>query len=768
MRWFLSSFLLTLLLQAGAVAAQDPQAFRVVPIPKRENGYGNFESVAFNTKAEFDSFIAGTSKQPGWNSRQVFVDALQNAGIDFTRESLVLLRHDEGSGSVQVTFETPTLLGRKLVCQIRGKALTGGGTMDMAYYCFAVVVSRSAVSEVELRAVKGGFKERELPPIVFPIRPPEKDQSAKPAEQSDPAAKNKEEAIARLFGLVNELKSEPDTPAAALLHSEIADVLWRFDEPGARVIFRLAFDSVRQMKTDSSSSLDAEAKSKALREARRRGSALKTILKRYGLHDQKGAQAWLQDLENDQQTDAKNPNKGSRMSLAQGELLAELASGLVRQDVREAQRLGMLSLTAESIPPSFTGLLMSMRSVDRTLSDGLFRQALLAMRANGLRYDSTLVSLTNYEFFANGRPFPDASGVDVSLLTQYFVDAANAQSARLRSGALTSDEQASLGSLYSFLSNRALPLVASNSPERLALLQTNLAEISRGLTSEQRQQADTLASINQQRAQAGDAKNDDIDAQLRRAEQEKNPATRDVLFQNLALSLMRSQAEKALDVARKIDDLELRAQTEDNVYLVMMEDAFRGNGIELARNIALKMNDVGAKAKWLAEIAIKKSRRTKDATATANSLSEAYDVAAKGENNAAKVDALLYIAQQFLTVDRERGFNILSEALAAANRIDPKPQPPLKGADGTMRVISITVVNGKERSPAFKPTLASIDFNEVVDFAKTDYFQTNALGDRLQNHLLRSKYSIAVARSVLGVPREGPAYERSFTDMFLN
>ena len=40
--------------------------------------------------------------------------------------------------------------------------------MDMAYYCFAVVVSRSLINEVELRDIEGGFKERELAPIVFP------------------------------------------------------------------------------------------------------------------------------------------------------------------------------------------------------------------------------------------------------------------------------------------------------------------------------------------------------------------------------------------------------------------------------------------------------------------------------------------------------------------------------------------------------------------------------------------------------------------------
>lgn len=169
MKLFLISLFLTLLLHAGPIAAQTSPAFRVVPIPKRENGYSNFESVAFNTKAEFESFLAGTSKQPGWNSRQAFVDALGNARIDFTREVLVLLRHSEGSGSVRVTFETPTLVDRRLICQIRGRALTGGGTMDMADYCFAVVVSRADVGEVELRAVVGGFKERELAPIVFRI-----------------------------------------------------------------------------------------------------------------------------------------------------------------------------------------------------------------------------------------------------------------------------------------------------------------------------------------------------------------------------------------------------------------------------------------------------------------------------------------------------------------------------------------------------------------------------------------------------------------------
>src|SRR5262249_3623820 len=170
MKSLLSSLLLAILLLTVSSTTKGSQSFRVIPIPKRETGYSNFASVAFNSKADFDSFIRSTSTQIGWNNRQEFEDALRNANVDFTEEALLLLRHTEPSGSVQVTFETPSLQDKKLVCEIRGKAIPLG-TADMAYYCFAVVVSKSGVTQVELRAVEGGFRERRLTPIVFPITP---------------------------------------------------------------------------------------------------------------------------------------------------------------------------------------------------------------------------------------------------------------------------------------------------------------------------------------------------------------------------------------------------------------------------------------------------------------------------------------------------------------------------------------------------------------------------------------------------------------------
>jgi len=174
-------------------------------------------------------------------------------------------------------------------------------------------------------------------------------------------------------------------------------------------------------------------------------------------------------------------------------------------------------------------------------------------------------------------------------------------------------------------------------------------------------------------------------------------------------------------------------------------------------------NDKPTGARWLAEIATKRSSLA--AGRAMNLLSEAYTIANKSDHDAAKVEALLFIAQQFLKFDRERAFDILSEALKTVNRVEPKPLPPMKPGDSTIRTISFTMVNGKERSTALRPTLNSIDFNEVADFVQLDYVQTSGLGDNLKDHLLRAKYFIAVSRSVLGVPRTGTGYEPSLDDI---
>jgi hypothetical protein len=85
-----------------------------------------------------------------------------------------------------------------------------------------------------------------------------------------------------------------------------------------------------------------------------------------------------------------------------------------------------------------------------------------------------------------------------------------------------------------------------------------------------------------------------------------------------------------------------------------------------------------------------------------------------------------------------------------------------------MRVISVTMVDGQEVVGNERATMESINFTQIASFVDRDFVRTNLLGNNLNDRLLRTKYLIAVARSVLRIPRQGSGYERSIEDILSN
>lgn len=150
------AFLVTLALLVALVVGCSRQPaggqtvpFRRISVPERENGYNHFGSMVIGSQEDLDAFLESTSGV-GWNLRNEFEDALRGANVDFEREALVLLRHTEGSGSILVTVRPPSLEGRRFIVEL-DVSTPSSGTTDMAYYCYAFAVSKSRVSEVELR-----------------------------------------------------------------------------------------------------------------------------------------------------------------------------------------------------------------------------------------------------------------------------------------------------------------------------------------------------------------------------------------------------------------------------------------------------------------------------------------------------------------------------------------------------------------------------------------------------------------------------------------
>src|SRR5215204_6208354 len=169
------------------------------------------------------------------------------------------------------------------------------------------------------------------------------------------------DALDLLKGLARELKSETDKITAASLQARIADELWTYDEPFARENFRWAFDAASQPVPDS---IPAAGRSAYVA---KQAIAVKEVLRRFGVHDRKRAEAWLKAFEDSSLT--RTP--ASNLDNSKLELFMQIALQLAPSDPEQAVRLGVNSLSGAAVPNGFASLLFAVGNLDRRLSDEL-------------------------------------------------------------------------------------------------------------------------------------------------------------------------------------------------------------------------------------------------------------------------------------------------------------------------------------------------------------------------------------------------------------
>jgi len=123
---------------------------REIYIPFRENGYRNIEAQVIRSQQEWKGFVDEIiGQERSWNERSEFIDAVEVAKIDFVKEALVLLRHTEGSGSIEVQFRPPRMAGKTMTCNVVTKT-PRLCTADVADYCVAFAVATENVERVEM------------------------------------------------------------------------------------------------------------------------------------------------------------------------------------------------------------------------------------------------------------------------------------------------------------------------------------------------------------------------------------------------------------------------------------------------------------------------------------------------------------------------------------------------------------------------------------------------------------------------------------------
>jgi len=215
---------------------------------------------------------------------------------------------------------------------------------------------------------------------------------------------------------------------------------------------------------------------------------------------------------------------------------------------------------------------------------------------------------------------------------------------------------------------------------------------------------------------------------------------------------MREDEDRALTIARKIEDQKLRASTEDDIYLIKIQSLLRSpQTIAEARKVATQFSNQIFRAKILVQLAARVLARNKDQALSSELLSEALTAMTKADDIPDKVLAQLQVVEQFAKFDTIRGFEVLGTALGTMNRLQAQKEPIASATSKPplLRIKSFTVVNGVEMTTGNEATIDSIDFREIRSLAAQDYIQARLLATKLEQPLQRANYLIAVAASVL-------------------
>lgn len=549
---------------------------------------------------------------------------------------------------------------------------------------------------------------------------------------------DRQDALDLLKSLARNLKSEPDKIAAARLQARIADELWTLDEPFAREVFQWAFVAVSQPASDN---LPKEKRSDYVS---RQASALKETLRRFGAHDSRQAAEWLKRFEIE--SVSNNSDSTSKSDSSRLDLFMQIAAQLAMSDPEKAVVLGRLALSGNRIPEGFGSLLFGLSRNSTNLSDDLFRAAVATMRRNNFVYDPALIILANYMFTSDGQLHSTRNIAEAQLLANYYVDAAWKQT-----GGDGNPVSPSSASFYTTLELRALPIVSRYAPARLPELRGQMTRIASGLNAQQLQSTELLRSTQQQQSAVSNRNDHTTDEQIERAEKEKNPQVRDALFLSIANGLMRLDSDRALAIAKKIDDEKMRTSTQDDIYLIKMQQLVRSaDTVAEARKLSLQFSNPVFRAKILVQLAAKVWSLKDQAQAT-ELLDEALAVTAKAENIPDKVLAQLQVVEQFAKFDSIRAFEALGTAMATVNRlkVDKEPIASATAKLPLLRIKNFTVINGVEMTTGNEATLDSIDFGEVRSLASQDYMQARLLAAKLEQPVQRANYLTAVAASVI-------------------
>lgn len=596
-----------------------------------------------------------------------------------------------------------------------------------------------------------------------------KDQALKGAavEEVDPlVAQRRITAISMLTSLADDARSFKDPALRARVQARAADALWTTEPERARDLFHRAWDAAEAGDAEMARRANEEAQKQQrqgmmMRRNRRdmRSEVLQLVAKR----DRKLANEFLQKIEDDAAKQAKDaateadlmkltnqwnapPSQAKRIALARALL----------QDGDVERAMAFAGPVLDQVNKDSINFLSALREKNPQAADAGFSSLLGRAARDTLADANTVAGLSSYAFtpflyvtfskdggsFASQEAPPTPAPALSTELRNAFFQVAMGILMRPPQPPDQDTSTAGRSGRYMVI-KRLLPLFEQYVPQMAAELR-----VAMNATATPNDVAQGQGNRALDRGIADDSDSGDPLKTLQdRIDHAKTSEERDGVYADVAAAIANQGDVHAEDLAGKIESSEFRKQALGYVDFELLRAAFQKKDaieiIRLVRNGELTR----IQRVWGYTQA---AHFTADQARSIDLLQEAAAEARRLEaTDPDRARGLVAVANGFVKFDRARAWEILTEAVKAANGAET-----FTGEDGQISAMLRT------RNMAVATATASNDFNVGEVFgalASEDFYRSSELAKNFSSDTPRANATIAVARAILEPRQTGAA-----------
>ena len=516
------------------------------------------------------------------------------------------------------------------------------------------------------------------------------------------AAEQRTFAVSQLISLADEARSYRDLALRPHVLVRVADTIWDADSDTARRIFRRAWETAEAADADAQSQ-KIEDRELQMVAAIKRASGIDSrneVLRTAARRDHALGEEFLAKLKDQNKEDSGSKNSSGSNSEDSARRL-RLAHQLL-DDGQVDQALEFAAPALNQVSVASIGFLSALRIKRAGVADEEFAMLLAQAEIDPASDANTASLLSSYAFtpgyyitfnpdggsswgFGEEKlPPPDLPPV---LRAAFFKVAATIL---LRPLPPPDQDYTTSGRVGKYMViNRLLPLFDRYAPDSAAALRSQLASLTTETPKNRMPDPDRMASSMNEVLKPTTSAGDILQRMQERLDHTRTSQERDAILRDAASELADQGDPRAKDVADRIDETDMRNKVRGYVDFQLVRFAFKKRDATEGLRLAKSGQLAHPERVWAyvqAARLLAKPERSRPVDVLEEAIVEAKRIDLSDPDRAR---GLFAVATQFVTIDGARAWEIIGDAVKAANSAEK-----FTGEDTSIRFFPVALKSG--------------------------------------------------------------------------